>query len=149
MVLYARYSLSFNFLVTRRLMTELGTAPGKNVRTDVSKSGEDTIAFAGVGVVVRVENAMVDAVRAAVRGAVIRASLGVIRSFLVSEAARALLVAVAVAVLVAEGMTTKALEEQIPIDKRRMLNAAEKDPVFISLFLFVLGKILKMWDEGS
>lgn len=127
-------------------MTELGTAPGKNVRTDVSKSGDDTMAFAGVGVVVRAENAMVDAVMAAVRGAVMRASLGVIRSLvlvlvLVSEAARALLlVLVLVAVLVAEGMTTKALEEQVPIEKRRMLNAAEKDPVFIiclSVCLFI------------
>lgn len=129
-------------------MTELGTAPGKNVRTDVSKSGDDTMAFAGVGVVVRAENAMVDAVMAAVRGAVMRASLGVIRSLvlvlvlvLVSEVARALvLVLVLVAVLVAEGMTTKALEEQVPIEKRRMLNAAEKDPVFIiclSVCLFI------------
>jgi hypothetical protein len=120
-------------------MTELGTAPGKKVRMLVSKSGEDTIAFAGVGVVVRVENAMVDAVSAAVRGAVIRASLGVIRSFLlllvlVPEADSALVLAV-----VAEGMITKAFEEQVFIDKRRMLNAAEKDPVFIFCsFVFIL-----------
>ena len=48
-MLNGRYSREANFFCTLRMTDELGSAPGKKVRIDVSKSGEDGIAFAGWG----------------------------------------------------------------------------------------------------
>ncbi len=56
-------------------MTEFGTAPGKNVPTDVSKSGLAMRAFAGSGVAVSPIDAIDAVVSAALMGANIRASL--------------------------------------------------------------------------
>jgi hypothetical protein len=99
-------------------------APGKKVRTDVSKSGDDTTAFAAEG---ETRPAVTtDAVRA-VSGAVMRASLGVMILSLATEAASA------VAVEELSG-TTKALEEQVSIEKWSRLNAAAKYPDFIVIY---------------
>jgi hypothetical protein len=98
-------------------------APGKKVRTDVSKSGDATTAFAAEG---ETRPVTTDAARA-VSGAVMRASLGVMILSLATEAASA------VAVEELSG-TTKALEEQVSIEKWSRLNAAAKYPDFIVIY---------------
>lgn len=56
------------------MMDELGKAPGKNVRMDVSKSGEEGMAFAGWVGVVRVAVDRPMDVKIVERGVRIRAS---------------------------------------------------------------------------
>lgn len=115
-VLYGRYSRPESFFDTRRFTTEFGTAPGKKVLTDVSKSGEATSASAGEEFATSVDAANAES------GALIRASLGVIRlSLSGTDANNAEL-------LVFTSGATKALAPT------KRLKAAANDPVFIFKF---------------